>query len=226
MHLTTASVSASRDPDLEAQPDHLQPQILVLHYIPFPGLPKLLLSATRLVKLYLTRIPDSMYFPPEVLVDYLSVLTRLEIFNVGFDELGESFSVRADQTSRYPPPPKRLHLSVLTGLSFRGANEYLEDLVARIDAPLLDTLRIAFFHEPIIDNPQVSQFIGRAPKLKTRDEAVWYSTIGRYRSHCHFHRQMTYHRSSSESHTNKQSCTFRLWRGSPARPSLRISFSR
>ena len=82
MHLTTASVSASRDPDLEAQPDHLQPQILVLHYIPFPGLPKLLLSATRLVKLYLTRIPDSMYFPPEVLVDCLSVLTRLEILKL------------------------------------------------------------------------------------------------------------------------------------------------
>ena len=63
-------------PDLEAQPDHLHPQILVLHYISFPGLPKLLLSATRLVKLYLTRISDSMYFPPEVLVDCPSVLTQ------------------------------------------------------------------------------------------------------------------------------------------------------
>ena len=35
-------------------------------------------------------------------------------------------------------------------------------------------MRIAFFHEPIIDTPQLSQlsqFISRAPKLKTPDEA-------------------------------------------------------
>jgi hypothetical protein len=165
------------EPPLSVVPDsflggsapHLE--ILDLHYIPFPGLPKLLLSATRLVVLYLTRIPDSVYFPPEVLVDCLSVLTRLKILDVGFDEFDETFLSRVDQNSRYPPLPTRIHLSVLTGLSFRGANEYLEDLMARIDAPLLDTLRIAFFHEPIIDTPQLSRFIGRAPKLKTRDEA-------------------------------------------------------
>ena len=171
------NIYENMEPPLSVVPDsflggsapHLQ--ILLLHYIPFPGLPKLLLSATRLVELYLTRIPDSVYFPPEVLVDCLSVLTRLETLEVGFDEFDETFLSRVDQNSQYPPPPTRIHLSVLTGLSFRGANEYLEDLVARIDAPLLDDLRIAFFHEPIIDTPQLSQFIGRAPNLKTRDEA-------------------------------------------------------
>jgi hypothetical protein len=168
-HMMESPLSAVPDSFLGGSAPHLQ--ILILHHIPFPGLPKLLLSATRLVKLYLTRIPVSVYFPPEVLVDCLSVLTRLEILNVGFDEFGESFLGRFDQTSRYPPPPKRLLLSVLTELSFRGSNEYSEDLVARIDAPLLDTLRIAFFREPVIDTLQLSRFIGRAPKLKTRDEA-------------------------------------------------------
>jgi hypothetical protein len=165
------------EPHLPVVPDsflggsapHLQ--ILALHYIPFSGLPKLLLSATRLVELYLMRIPGSMYFPSEVLVDCLSVLTRLEILDVGFDEYDEPFLSRVDQTSRYPPPPTRIHLSVLTELSFSGAGDYLEDLVAQIDAPLLDTLRIAFFPELIIDTLQLSRFIGRAPKLKTREEA-------------------------------------------------------
>ena len=106
-----------------------------------------------------------------MLVDCLSVLTRLKILDVGFDEFDESFSSRVDQNSRYPPTPTRLQLSVLTGLSFRGANKYLADLVARINAPLLDTLRITFFHEPIVDTPQLSRLIGRAPKLRTRDEA-------------------------------------------------------
>ena len=168
-HMMESPLSAVPDSFLGGSAPHLK--ILVLHHIPFPGLPKLLLSATRLVKLYLTKMPDSVHFPPEVLADCLSVLTRLEILNFGFDEFGESFLGRVDQTSRYPPPPTRIHLSVLTELLFRGANGYLEDLVARIDAPLLDTLRIAFFHEPVIDTPQLSRFIGRTPNLKTRDEA-------------------------------------------------------
>ena len=144
---------------------------LTLHYIPFPGLPKLLLSATRLVKLDLTRIPHSVYLPPEVLVDCLSVLTKLEILNVGFDKFDGSLPSRVDQNSRSPSPLTRIHLPVLTELWFKGASKYLEDIVARIDAPLLDTLRITFFHEPIIDTAQLTQFIDRAPELKTRDEA-------------------------------------------------------
>jgi hypothetical protein len=48
----------------------------------------------------------------------------------------------------------------------------LEDLVARIDAPLLDTLKITFFYDRLIfDTLQLTQLIGRTPTLKTRDEA-------------------------------------------------------
>jgi hypothetical protein len=47
----------------------------------------------------------------------------------------------------------------------------LEDLVARIDAPLLDKLGITFFHQLIIHSVQLTQFICRTPKFKTHDEA-------------------------------------------------------
>ena len=162
-------VSVIPDSFLGGSAPHLEK--LVLQYIPFPGLPKLLLSATRLVELYLLRIPGSMYFPSEVLVQCLSVLTKLEILNVGFNQFDGSLPSRVDQNSRYPSPPTRIHLPVLTELWFKGASKYLEDLVARIGAPLLNTLRITFFHELIIDTPQLTQFLGRSPELKTRDEA-------------------------------------------------------
>jgi hypothetical protein len=58
-------------------------------------------------------------------------------------------------------------------LRFTGVSEYLEDLVARIDAPQLHILDIRFFLQLIFDTPQLAQFIDRTPQLKTHvhDEA-------------------------------------------------------
>jgi hypothetical protein len=47
----------------------------------------------------------------------------------------------------------------------------LEDLVTRIDAPLLDNLQITFFHQLIFDSPQLVQFISRTPNFKAPVEA-------------------------------------------------------
>ena len=110
-----------------------QLQSLALQYIPFPGLPKLLLSATHLVKLHLWSIPHSGYFSPEAIVTGLSALTRLESLWIRF----RSPRSRPDRRRR-PPPPTRTLLPALTRFTFKGVSEYLDDLVARIDAPLLD----------------------------------------------------------------------------------------
>jgi hypothetical protein len=56
-------------------------------------------------------------------------------------------------------------------LRFKGVGEYLEVLVARIDAPLLSNLNITFFHQLIIDTPLLAQFISRAQNFKAYDEA-------------------------------------------------------
>jgi hypothetical protein len=47
----------------------------------------------------------------------------------------------------------------------------LDDLVARIDAPLLDHLFITFFHQLIFDTPQLTQFIGHTPMFKAYNKA-------------------------------------------------------
>jgi hypothetical protein len=140
---------------------------LRLNYIPFPGLPKLLLSATHLVSLRLWKIPNSGYFTPEAIVTGLSTSTSLEEFGLA---IGSPLS-RPKRESRRPPPLTRSVLPALTIFRFQGSSEYLEDLVAQIDAPLLDRLEITFFHQLIFNTPQLTQFISRTPNLKTQGEA-------------------------------------------------------
>jgi hypothetical protein len=141
-------------------------QTLDLDHIPFPGILNLLRSATHLVNLHLLKIPHSGYFSPEAMVTALSVLTRLESLGSGF----ESPRSRPDRKTREPLPTHTL-LPILTRLRFNGVSEYLEELVARIDAPVLDNLTITFFHQLIFDSPHLSHFISRIPKFKANDEA-------------------------------------------------------
>ena len=63
-------------------------------------------------------------------------------------------------------------LPVLTGFWFKGVTEYLEDLVARIDAPRLNCLQITFFNDIVFNMPQFMQFFSRTPKSRALEKAV------------------------------------------------------
>jgi hypothetical protein len=142
-------------------------QRLDLGGVPFPGLPKLLLSTTGLVRLHMHRIPHSGYISPEAMVCCLSTLTRLETLSLDF----KSPQSRPIRESRRLHPPTRSALPALTHFWFTGVSEYLEDLVARIDAPLLDGFNITFFHQLIFDTPQLTQFVARTPSIQPPAEA-------------------------------------------------------
>ena len=142
-------------------------QGLFLECVPFPGLPRLLLSAAHLDTLHLHKIPHSGYISPEAMVAALSVLTRLEGFQIGF----ESPQSRPDRRTRRLPPQTRTLLPALTNFRFKGVGEYLEDFVARIDAPLLEKLTVIFFHQLIFGSPRFTQFISRTPAFKAHNEA-------------------------------------------------------
>ncbi len=144
-------------------------RILTLLGIPFPGLQKLLLSATHLVELHLCDIPRSGYISPEEMVTCLSVLTSLERLSLEFESPHSS----PDQESRHYAPlrPTRSVLPTLMAFSFKGVNEYLEDLLARIDSPRLYRLWIMFFNDIFFDTPQLIQFIGRTLTFKPPNEA-------------------------------------------------------
>ncbi|KAI0270221.1 hypothetical protein BGY98DRAFT_1190063 [Russula aff. rugulosa BPL654] len=140
-------------------------QILYLAHIPFPGLPKLLLSAAHLIDLQLFEISHFGYISPESMVSCFSALTRLERLILYF----ESFESFPDREHRPLPPPTRTLLPALTQLEFGGVSEYLEDLVVRIDTPLLDRLTIYLIDELIPDTAQLVQFINRSPKLNAHN---------------------------------------------------------
>ena len=142
-------------------------QFFSLEGIPFPGSPKLLLSATRLVKLWLYHIPHSGFILPEAMVALLCALSSLESFSLNLQPPPH----RPDWEARRPPPPKRSILPALEIFHFQGATEYLEDLVTLIDTPKLQILDIIFLDQIDFDTQRLSQFINRAPKPSKRDEA-------------------------------------------------------
>lgn len=84
-------------------------QTLGLGFIPFPGLPKLLLPANHLVLLHLWNIPDSGYISPEVVVTRLAAITGLEFFTLGF----HSPRSRPNHQSRPLPLPTPIILPAL-----------------------------------------------------------------------------------------------------------------
>jgi hypothetical protein len=140
---------------------------LFLVSIPFPGIPKLLLSATHLVDLGLLNIPHSGYFSPEAIATCLSALASLKLLRLGF----ESPESCPDLEGQRPFLPTRFVLSTLTTFLFKGVHEYLEEFVARIDAPQIHWLSITFFNDIDFDTPELIQFISRTPGLGVYDEA-------------------------------------------------------
>jgi hypothetical protein len=135
--------------------------------IPFLGLPKLLLSATHLVGLHLGNIPHSGYISPDAAVTALSSLSSLQRLTLEF----QSPRACPGQASRRLPPSTRSILLALTYFQFKGVSEYLEDLVAHIDAPLLDKLRITFFNDTAFDIPLFMHFISRTPTSRALQKA-------------------------------------------------------
>ena len=140
------------------------PHLQFIHMlgIPFPTLPALLLSTGDLVYLTLFNIPPSDYISPEAFVVGLAALPRLKIFLIGFQ------SATPSPDRMHPPPVTRTILPALTYFGFKGASEYLEDLVSRIDAPQLDEIHISYLNQLVnFQVNQLARFVNRTvgPKL-------------------------------------------------------------
>jgi hypothetical protein len=121
---------------------------------PFPNIRQVLLSTSNLVELHLSDIPNDVYFTPDDLVTGLSTLVLLKRLMVGF--LSPASSPPPSMTL---PPPRRTTLPSLTFLDFRGASEYIEEFVARIDLPALCVVSVKLFNQIFFEIPQLCQFI-------------------------------------------------------------------
>ena len=142
-------------------------QKLHLRGIPLPPVRKLLLSAIDLIYLDLWNIPYCEYTSARTTVPCLAAMTRLKALSLGFCH---GFP-RSGLPSRRSPPPIQIVFPALIHFKFRGISEALEDLVARIDTPLLDKAEITFFNQLVFEMPRVSRFISRTNKFKVFDQA-------------------------------------------------------
>ena len=139
-------------------------EYLQVDYTPFPEIPNLLLTCTHLTELHLCWLSDSAYISPEAMATCLSMLTSLRNLFLTFRSSGS----RSDREGQRTPPMTPFILPELVLIRFEVASEYLEDLIARIDAPRLGYLHIHFheeidFHAPLA---HLVQFISRTPKFQ------------------------------------------------------------
>ena len=142
--------------------------------IPVPGIPELLLSCTNLVNLhlkYIKYVPTPDLFSPDAIVTVLSTLTRLETLHLDL----ESDSSSPDWENRPLPLPTPTVLHSLIKLRFNGLIEYLDDFMARIDAPSLYHLDIAirtdYYQVIVFNTSQIPRFISHIPEFQALDEA-------------------------------------------------------
>jgi hypothetical protein len=167
-------VAVLPDSFLGGSAPHLR--FLCLTSISFPAFPNFLLSASNLVYLYLSKIPSG-YISPEM-VAALSALTKLEDMRLCFGYPDSD----SDLKDPAPPPLTRSVLPALKGLELRGDGEYLDDFVARIDAPSINYLKIAFTDRPLFVNNffHLPQFIGGVENLRSFDFAgfdLWHHAM-------------------------------------------------
>ncbi|KAI0277105.1 hypothetical protein BGY98DRAFT_651495 [Russula aff. rugulosa BPL654] len=156
-------------------------RFLCLESISFPAFPNLLRSASNLAYLYLDGTP-SRYISPEM-VAALSTLSKLEVMHILFRH--PDFDSDSELEDRAPPPLTRSVLPALKVLVLGGDTEYLDDFVARIDVPSINSLRIEFINRPFFagDFFHLPQFIGRIKKLP----AIWFCKVPPFASfhECH-----------------------------------------
>ena len=132
-----------------------------------PALPELLSHSTGLVDLQLYKIPNLGSFPPGAFADALDGMNHLRSLSLHF--LSTFFS--RNVVGLHPQSSERVVLPALTCLKYEGTSRYLNDLVARIDAPRLGDIDIGFLNEPEMDASQVAGFINRIDMQKSHRRA-------------------------------------------------------
>ncbi|KAH9080187.1 hypothetical protein EDB83DRAFT_953294 [Lactarius deliciosus] len=169
----TAPEDNGYDPEVLDLPDGFlggsAPCLRHLHLknISFPGLPTLLLSARDLVSLQLDSVPPTYsnygHISPGEMVGSLAVLTKLRTLSIYRypSEDSEPSPIPSDEQRRGPDPPMLAVLPALTRFEFGCDFGYLEDLVAQIDAPRVQDIRIDYLMDEV-QTRRLSQFIDRS----------------------------------------------------------------
>jgi len=130
-------------------------------YLP-TGLP-LLTFTHALVTLKLADIKAPGYFTPDDLVTQLWHIPQVEDVSIGFSTPMPRPNAEGDLSL---PPIALTKLPALRRLDFRGVGAYLESLLPRISAPLLDRFNITLFNQLTFTLPHLSHFTDATERLR------------------------------------------------------------
>ncbi|KAN0138863.1 hypothetical protein V8E53_003251 [Lactarius tabidus] len=122
-----------------------------LSFPSFPRLPSQDLVDLRLQEITIWKIS------PEQVANALCGMTQLQSLSFHF----LFFTPRPNDFSIPPPSGGRILLPALTYFKYRASSQYLNALVARIDAPCLRDFDITYFSQPTLDASQLGGFIDR-----------------------------------------------------------------
>ena len=125
----------------------------------------------NLITLFLAKIPSSVYFHPNALIQWLSLIPQLETLGIGFNYYNPSRDI--EQQLLRTSIKTRVTLPNLRWLEFRGSSAYLEVLLAWATIPLLETLIVSFYHGMFYSVPHLRQIMDTARNL--RPKTVWIS---------------------------------------------------
>jgi hypothetical protein len=123
-----------------------------------------------LVTLWLTSIPSSAYFHPNVLLQRISLLPQLETLGIAFNCYNPSRDVERQllRTSIMT----QVTLPNLHWLFFVGTTAYLEVLLPWVTIPLLERLHVHLFYQTIYSVPHLWQFMSTARNLRLKTAMV------------------------------------------------------
>ena len=127
----------------------------------------------NLVTLWLTSIPSSAYFHPNVLIQRLSLLPRLETLGIAFNCYNPSNDV--ERQLLRTPIMTQVALPNLHWLFFVGTNAYLEVLLPWVTIPLLVRLHIRLFNQMIYSVPHLLQFMSTARNLELKTAMITFN---------------------------------------------------
>ena len=139
---------------------------LALENFAIPIESPLLTNPENLVDLSLSGIPSSVYFRPNVLLQRLTLMPRLETLGIDFNCYIPSRDVERELLPM--PIMTRVTLPNLRWLGFRGTNDYLEALLPHLTIPLLEKLQVYFFNRMIYSIPHLRQLMSAARNLRIK----------------------------------------------------------
>jgi hypothetical protein len=128
---------------------------LGLSNIVFPIKSVLLTSADGIVVLVIENYPAVPYFHPEYLVAKLSAMAHLEVLSIHFHS---AITNREVERNLLHARVTHITLPNLRLLAFCGGSAYLEGILARLDAPSLETLNVEFFNQLTFHLPSLLHF--------------------------------------------------------------------